>query len=68
MSIEARLDEFCDDIREMLAEELCMSCSEERPYPCPCEGCIGESDRCLYGERYEELGNIIDNFQAAVLS
>lgn len=68
MSIESRLDEYCDDIREMLAEELCMLCDEERSWPCPCDGYIGESDRCLYGERYEELGAIIDDFQRAILS
>lgn len=57
----ALTEEIFDDFMERYAEELCERCSLDRPYPCPCDGYIGENDRCLYGEQWDEFCNAIES-------
>lgn len=54
------VEEIFDDLSERAAENFCEHCSMERSWPCPCEGYIGESERCLYGEKWETFCEVAE--------
>lgn len=61
-------EEVFDDLMERHAEDVCEECSLERPYPCPCDGYIAESERCLYCEHWENFCDAVERAKALLLS